>query len=528
MLLHRRLLAIAVLSLLQALNCVAAPGLSKITATKDRLYLEGETGETPLTLVEHTPGSTGAGTPTESGPLGAKSRFDLALARFDAGRDRLYSSFQTVQGGSPVGSRQFPSVLRDISTNTDAFPVTLSKKGLQVQMLDDALKLGVQHAALNLNFSQLVDIHASPGSLPWTSGGRLYHFNASYTGSLDHQIKTLSDRGVAVSLILLVYQSGDAALNRVLLHPAYDPACPNHLGAFNTATPDGAAQFIATMEFLAFRYCATNYPHGRAANFILGNEVNSHWFWSNRGRCTMEEFAADYGGALRMAAMAVRKASSSARVYVSLEHHWNIHYPGGDAKQTFAARPFLETLHRSGVEQGDYEWHVAFHPYPENLFECRTWNDKSATEATDTPRITFKNLHLLTDLLATSGWKYDPAPNESYSRRTRRVILSEQGFHCADGPSGELWQAAAYAYAYRKSAMNSGVDAFILHRHVDHAQEGGLNLGLWTHKKGSIADPDRPRQMYEVFRQADQKEWESAFEFALPVIGIPSWTALKP
>jgi hypothetical protein len=33
--------------------------------------------------------------------------------------------------------------------------------------------------------------------------------------------------------------------------------------------------------------------------------------------------------------------------------------------------------------------------------------------------------------------------------------------------------------------------------------------------------------MYEVFRLADTPEWESAFAFALPVIGLKSWSEAK-
>jgi hypothetical protein len=70
-----------------------------------------------------------------------------------------------------------------------------------------------------------------------------------------------------------------------------------------------------------------------------------------------------------------------------------------------------------------------------------------------------------------------------------------------------------------------GIDAFILHRHVDHAHEGGLKLGLWTNKPGSVATPDRKRPMYEVFQAAGTDNQESAFKFALPVIGANSWDA---
>jgi len=34
--------------------------------------------------------------------------------------------------------------------------------------------------------------------------------------------------------------------------------------------------------------------------------------------------------------------------------------------------------------------------------------------------------------------------------------------------------------------------------------------------------------MYDVFRLADTPERDSAFQFALPLIGIPSWTDALP
>ena len=106
---------------------------------------------------------------------------------------------------------------------------------------------------------------------------------------------------------------------------------------------------------------------GRVANWIVGNEVNSHWFWANMGRVTMEAFADDYLGTVRLAHDAIRAQDASARIYVSLEHHWNIRYPGGDEGQAFAGRPFLDYFHRRGVAGGDFEWHVALSdPLPED------------------------------------------------------------------------------------------------------------------------------------------------------------------
>lgn len=426
----------------------------------------------------------------------------------------------------------FPSVFRRVAwllglcgwwltaaPNPEPFPVVSSKKGLQVQMVDDALALGIKHAALNFNLAQLVDPRGDPDNPAWELEGHTHRFHRAYLEALDRQIRPLSDRGVVVSLILLNYVSPDPDVRRLLQHPGYDTNCPNRLSAFNTSTPEARRWLSAAVALMAKRWSRPDGRHGRVWNWIVGNEVNSHWFWSNQGRVDVEEFTGDYLRAVRTVHAAVRRHSLHGRVYVSLEHHWNIRYPGGDDRQTFAGRDFLERFNRLAREGGDFDWHVAFHPYPENLFNPRTWEDTSATpDWRTTPRITFRNLEQLTTFLDRPEFHHDG--------RARRVILSEQGFHSPDGPDGEVLQAAAYGYAWRKVAEMSGVDAFILHRHVDHAHEGGLRLGLWRRAPDSVATPMAPKRIYEVFRLADTPGAEEAFAFALPVIGIPDWAAL--
>ncbi len=408
----------------------------------------------------------------------------------------------------------------EAAPNPDAYPTTRSKKGLQVQMVDDAISLGVQHAALNWNLAQMIDLGGETNSLRLEIGTNRFHFRRGYIEAMDGQVKALSDTGATVSLILLYYKSGQAELDRVMLHPKFSQEAPNGLSEFNTSNPESAGWLQACFEFIARRYSEPGYPHGRAVNFIVGNEVNSHWFWANMGRVSMEEFADDYLRAVRVCHAAVRKYAATSRVFLSLEHHWNIHYPGGDATQTFAARPFLEYFARKAKEGGDFDWDVAFHPYPEDLFQCRTWNDKSATFEDNTPRITFKNLEMLTKFFEREAMRFDG--------KVRRIILSEQGFHSAPGKEGEEAQAAAYAYAYYRVNKLPGIDSFILHRHVDHGQEGGLNLGLWGRKADSVATPERKKPIYDVFRRADAADWEDAFRFALPIIGVKAWSEIDP
>ena len=396
----------------------------------------------------------------------------------------------------------------------EPYPTAASKKGLQVEMVEDALDLGVKHAALNLNLAELVDLQQNTNNPGWDSDGRSYRFQRAYLETMDRQIKVLSDHQVLVNIIVLVYEGADPAVNRLVLHPNYSTNAPNHLGAFNTVTEDGRRWFTACLEFLSERWSRPDRQYGRVAGYIMGNEVNSHWWWSNLGRATMEEFADDYLRTVSLAHAAIRSQSSWARVYLSLEHHWNIRFGAGDDHQAFAGRPFLDYFAKRAKAQGDFDWSLAFHPYPENLFEPRFWLDKTATTNRDTPRITFKNLPMLTDYLRQPELLYHGAP--------RHVILSEQGFHTPQTPEGQTIQAAAYCYAYKLVERLPGIDAFILHRHVDNAGEGGLLLGLRSNQP-SPTDPRPKKRIYDCFRAADTPGWEKSFEFALPVIGLKSW-----
>jgi hypothetical protein len=496
--------------------------ITRIAATPKQLIISGVAEAGSKKIVELAPcdsldQSTNAPVVAEVRFAG---KFTVAIDRFDGPRDRIYSGFDfdRLVGSTNRPTTHYVDEWRSVARYDESFPAAASKKGLQVQMVDDALALGIKHAALNVDLARMIDLSGDTNGLCWQMDGQSYLFRLDYMESLDRQVKPLSDARVVVSFILLYYQSGHAVLDRIMLHPQYDSESPHRLSAFNTATPDGLRYFKACLEFLADRYSRLDRAHGRVANFIVGNEVNSHWFWCNMGHVPMETFADDYLRTVRVVHTAIRKFSRTARVYVSLEHHWNIHYPGGDQTQTFPGRAFLDYFNRRAKAGGDFDWHLAFHPYPENLFEPRTWNDKSATASDDTPRITFRNLELLPRYLRRSEFLNHGQP--------RRIILSEQGFHTPDTPDGETVQAAAYCYAYYKTAHLDGIDAFIYHRHVDHQFEGGLRLGLWRRDEKSVSasEPATQKRIYEVFRRADTPEWEKAFEFALPVIGVRRWS----
>jgi hypothetical protein len=322
---------------------------------------------------------------------------------------------------------------------------------------------------------------------------------------------------VNVYLIVLGIESQDAALNARMLHPARDAKVPNKIAAPNLSTPEGARLWRAAFEFLADWFSRADDEHGRVAGYIVGNEVNVHWQWHNFGRMPRSAAVAEYERFVRLAHASVRKASNGARVYLSLTHFWTID-PDADHWRSLPGRYFIEEFARLARMGGDFDWHLAHHPYPENLGNPRTWLDKTAPHSPDAKRITFKNLEQLDAFFRR--------PELLFHDRPRRIILSEQGFHSNDTEQGDREQAAGFCYAWEKVSRLEGIDAFIYHRHVDHQYEGGLNLGLWRRKKDSIATPDTPRPMYECFKAAGTPAQEEAFRFALPVIGLKGWSEL--
>ncbi len=396
-----------------------------------------------------------------------------------------------------------------IAADPTPFPTVPSIKGIQVQMVDDALSLGIKHATININLTAILN-PADP----------LHSFNEAYLKSLDTQIKPLSEAGIIVYTILLAYPSKNPERDRIAIHPKARVDHKYTIGAFNTATDEGRAWFSAVVEMLARRWSGDSAKaHGRVWGWIIANEVNSHWLWYNMGLTPMEEAASEYEKAHRLAHDAIRRASANGRTYISLDHHWRASMNNVSPNEATPGRDFLDTFARLVRERGDFDWNVAHHPYPEDLNNPRAWADKTVTSDDNTNKVTFKNLQVLSQHLQH--------PELLFLGKPRRIILSEQGFNMLTKPEGEDLQAAAYAYAWEKTIRQPLVDAFIYHRHVDHAHEGGLRVGLWRNKPGSICDPDTKKRIYDLFKAAGTPAWQAAAEFALPIADLKSWDELK-
>ena len=418
------------------------------------------------------------------------------------------------------------------------FPMPATKKGLQVEDVSDAVELGVHHAALNVTIATLCA--TEPTTDNWIARGRLrdYPLRTSAIRRLDSQIMPLSAAGANVYLILLnpapkqqEMSSKDIAGDRAkatmphegaLVHPQYDPQCPNGYSAFRVDTPQARDRLDAIIRFLARRYSHVRHgagspEHGRVAGYIVGNEVNSHHWWHNRGPVSIEEFVEGYADEFELISRAVRAASTWARVYVSLDHHWTDSMSPSHPQRCFGSREFLLRFADACRRRDNLPFHIAFHPYPENLRDPTFWDDESALPNIDTPKVTPKNLQVLTDFVRR--------PEMIVGTRPARIILSEQGFDCPAGDRGAALQAAAYCLAYQTIERLDGIDAFILHRHIDHPAEHGLRLGLYAFQSGDRrqASALQARLIRDCFRDAGTERQANRFEFAVPIVGKAKW-----
>ncbi|MEY5006402.1 MAG: hypothetical protein RI969_1490, partial [Verrucomicrobiota bacterium] len=83
------------------------------------------------------------------------------------------------------------SSLAKAAPDPTPYPTTPGPKGLQVQMVDDLLELGVHHAGINLTLNGLLSPakEAKPGQATASADGFTFVINETYVRSLDRQIK---------------------------------------------------------------------------------------------------------------------------------------------------------------------------------------------------------------------------------------------------------------------------------------------------------------------------------------------------
>lgn len=423
------------------------------------------------------------------------------------GYDGRFLYYRITEDGKPCTGACYCEDMGDSPVQMP-YPVTESKKGLQVTTVPDAINLGVKHAALNVNLGSFLWCQPIEGdTIPFKFDGETFYFRKTVVEQNDARVKELTDAGVIITYILLNshtwgwIQTPDD-LWEIIKHPGFCEG--GRISAFNLHNKQAVRYYMAWVAFLTERYTLPDAPYGRAVGLIVGNEVNSGFEWCNMGEATVEQYVYDYTVSLRLCWQVSTAIWSGMRTYISLDHFWTGANFCADANRFYGSKFVLEELCRLCHTEGQIGWHVAHHPYPENLNFPDFWNDESATVDENTYRITFKNLEVLAQFLYREEYLF--------CGERRRIILSEQGFNSHNTATSEVLQAMAYGKAYRKVMEIPEIDSFILHAHQDNKAEFGLNLGLWRRRPESSV-PDSPKPIYFVFRDIDKKDEKGVYHW---------------
>jgi hypothetical protein len=385
--------------------------------------------------------------------------------------------------------------------------------GFMPGYMQDLVDLGVNNITANISLTNIFAPEAGGDTYEHVFEGRTFHVRKGVMEGHDRLMTFAYDHGIVVSAILLIPRGGSPELRRIWMHP--DTCEPGIYTMANVASAEGVLYYAAAIDVLASRYCRADAKYGRIANWIIHNEVDAGWVWTNAGEKRLETYLDLYQRSMRIAQLTVRQHDPHGRAFISLTHHWTQTGP-----RFYKPKEMLLLLRDMCRREGDFEWGVAYHPYPQNLRDPRTWNDKTVNDTFDTPKITFKNLQVIDRWMQQPDFLFDGKP--------RGLLFSEQGPNSPDlSEKSQIEQAAAMVYFWRKVRNLKTLEAFQNHRWIDHAKEGGLLLGLRTFQPGTITTPGDRKKIWYVFQALDTPQEEEVTAFAAKVIGVKSLDEIR-
>lgn len=462
---------------------------------------------------------------TVSVPPTSSAHFTVSVPRYvtdQAGqRDRLFSRWMIVRIGrdadTPISSARYADTQPARSDAPEK--KARSKKGLggfvaqRPEAVADLDALGIDSVTVNLFLGRFLRAQPSAKTIPFTHLGRSYHADRTELEKLDRTLLAAARRDALVFGILLVGKadSWDRALGPIMQHPDCDPTGTYSMA--NVTSAVGVATYVALLDFLAERYSRSGAPFGRIHNWIVHNEVDAGWVWTNCGEKPPVLYMDQYHKSMRLAHLVARQYDAHARAYISLTHYWT-----WTANHRFVpSREVLEYLLAFSRAEGDFDWGIAHHPYPESLREPKTWLDRRATFSFDTPLITFKNIEVLDTWVRVPSQRF-------LGRQIRSVHLTEQGPNSPDySPRALQEQAASMAYVWQKLRRLDAIEGFQFHNWADNRREGGLRIGLRRFPDDAEA-PLGPKPVWHVYRALDTPAEAEATAFALPLIGLKDWS----
>jgi hypothetical protein len=454
-------------------------------------------------------------------------RFAISLDRFEdrdgIRYDRLLSRWvlarKTDEGYELISHARYADEVESRYDLPEEKPA--SRKGLggfstRRGHVEDLDQLDITSATVNIWFTRFMHTQPGPDRIEHTYNGRSYYFEKEAVEGFDATFRTTAERNIVVAAILLVDKQErcpDPEIGRLLQHPDMDPAGIYSMP--NMTTPESVDAYAAALDFLASRYSRPDKQYGRIHHWIMHNEVDAGWVWTNMGEKTDLVFMDAYLKSMRMCYHIARKYNPHSEVFITLTHYW----AWTSHPNFYPSKDLLEILLDYTRAEGDFEWGVAHHPYPESLFEPKTWLDQKVQFDFNTPLITFKNIEVI------NAWI--KLPDVLYRGNQKRTLwLSENGTNSKTYSQQDLEeQAAGFAYTWKKFKTLDGIDGFQWHNWFDSRGEGGLRIGLRRFPDDE-EDPGGRKPVWYVFQAADRGNEDEVFDPYKEVIGIADWDQL--
>lgn len=418
---------------------------------------------------------------------------EYAQGKFAIGIKKSKSAYSVISPKSYISNPE------KLSTNTAAYFVPGTKKGIQATDINELTDTKSKTVFFNLYISDLM--RKDSGVETYKYNGKTYHFNGLY--GYVYLVQQCNAKGIQVTAQISI----DRNASTQSFITGNSPYAETAYYGWNTDNSTTRQTMEAMFAYLGEKFGKNNCY---ISNWILGNEVNSASGYYYVGNISFSKFISMYSEAFRCLYNAVKSSRGSSKVFICLDNCWNqknaftICYSARSTLESFAAK--ISDM------QKDVNWNLAYHAYNQPLSDSQFWSGANASmftgDANTTTFITMRNIQTLTDYV-----------KNRFGSNTR-IILSEQGFSSTYG--GQANQAAAIALAYYKAACNPMIDAFIIRSYKDEAHEvaQGLAMGLKdTNGKKKTA--------YNVFKNMDSS---NSLKYTEKVLKsqVGNWKSLIP
>lgn len=418
---------------------------------------------------------------------------EYAQGKFAIGIKKSKSAYSVISPKSYVSNPE------KLSTNTAAYFVPGTKKGIQATDINELTDTKSKTVFFNLYISDLM--RKDSGVETYKYNGKTYHFNGLY--GYVYLVQQCNAKGIQVTAQISI----DRNASTQSFITGNSPYAETAYYGWNTDNSTTRQTMEAMFAYLGEKFGKNNCY---ISNWILGNEVNSASGYYYVGNVSFSKFISMYSEAFRCLYNAVKSSRGSSKVFICLDNCWNqknaftICYSARSTLESFAAK--ISDM------QKDVNWNLAYHAYNQPLSDSQFWSGANASmftsDANTTTFITMRNIQTLTDYV-----------KNRFGSNTR-IILSEQGFSSTYG--GQANQAAAIALAYYKAACNPMIDAFIIRSYKDEAHEVAQGLAM------GLKDANgKKKTAYNVFKNMDSS---NSLKYTEKVLKsqVGNWKSLIP